>query len=227
MINEFIKDDLLLINKPIDWTSNDVVQFIKRKFKFKKVGHSGTLDPKASGLMILGINDGTKKLHYLLHLDKSYSVKIKFHFSSNSYDMDSDKIKVGYNEKILNLTDINRSIAYFNDTSRDYWQIPPRYSAVKINGVRAYKLARKNQDFNIEPKLVKIYSIRNQKFNEKNQILEFDIECSSGFYIRSLVRDIGEYLGCSAILIFLKRNTIGKYKVEDSLSINDIKKINQ
>lgn len=217
-------DALLLVNKPIDWTSNDVVQFIKSKFNFKKVGHAGTLDPKAEGLMILGINNATKKMSELLHLDKIYDLKIKFHYSSESYDMDQNYINLFLNEKKIYKKEIFSTINTFLNCV-EYWQQPPKYSALKINGIRAYTLARQNVTFKLNSRLVSLYNIWNIDFNEKKQELSLSIHCSSGFYVRSFVNDFAKKMKINGLLVYLKRIKIKDYNLQNSLNILDIKKL--
>ena len=212
-----LESKLILVDKPLDWTSNDVVQYIKHLYHYKKVGHAGTLDLKASGLLILATNNKTKILNELLHQDKSYELTLKFHYSSLSYDLDTTEVFIHYEPRI-NLEQINKTIEYFLNL-KEYNQIPPTFSAKKINGKKAYELARKNIAFTLEPKIVKLYKIKFVSFDEIRQELSLIIDTSSGFYVRSFVNDFANYLNTHAILIELKRTRIGKFFLKDSMKI--------
>lgn len=222
MQDKRIESGLMLVNKPLKWTSNDVVQFVKHHFGFKKVGHSGTLDPEASGLLILGINDYTKKLNQIIHFDKTYNVTIKFHYSSETYDQGAKEIFCHFNERKISIIDIEFAIAYFLQL-KDYFQTPPKFSALKINGHKAYELARRNINFEIRPRLVKIFNINNFNFNEEKQMLDLSIKCSSGFYVRSFAIDFAAFLNSSAVVVNLTRLSIDNFNLINALSIDEIK----
>lgn len=214
-----LEDKIILINKPIDWTSNDVVQFIKHKEHYKKIGHAGTLDPKATGLLILGTNNKTKELTSLLHQDKTYELNMKFHFSSESFDLDTKIVHCYWNERKIIMKDIENAINYFINLN-PYLQTPPKYSAIKINGHKAYELARKNKEFIINPKEVKLLKVQLLSFDDTKQELRLLIDCSSGFYVRSFVNDIANFLEVHAILIALKRTRIGSFLLTEAKNID-------
>ncbi|MBQ5492284.1 MAG: tRNA pseudouridine(55) synthase TruB [Mycoplasmataceae bacterium] len=216
-----LESKLILIDKPIDWTSNDVVQYIKHLYNYKKVGHAGTLDLKATGLLILATNNKTKALNQLLHQDKTYELTLKFHYSSLSYDLDTNEVFVHYEPKIT-LNEINKAIKYFLDL-KQYYQTPPNFSAKKIHGQKAYELARKNITFSLEPKLVQLYNIELISFDDLKQELSLIIDTSSGFYVRSFVNDFAKYLNLHAILIKLNRTRIGNFYLKNSIKIKKLK----
>tara|TARA_B100001250_G_scaffold408602_1_gene431306 strand:+ start:625 stop:1302 length:678 start_codon:yes stop_codon:yes gene_type:complete len=216
MLNETI-----LINKPINWTSFDVVKkvrsSIKKKLNIKKikVGHAGTLDPLATGLLIICIGDKTKTISEIQNLEKKYLAKIKLGFITESFDREKKEIQ---KSGIENITE--EAIFHIkNKFSGAILQTPPKYSAIKIDGVRSYKKMRSNDtDFTLSQRQVHIYSFIIKKITLP--YITIEIICSKGTYIRSLANDIGIALGCGAYLFDLIRLEIGNYKLEDALSID-------
>ena len=216
-----MKGKLILIDKDINWTSFDVVSkirnFIKKKFNLKKikVGHAGTLDPLATGLLIICYGKMTKEINSFIGLDKSYSGKMIIGSSTPSYDLET-KPNVFYQ------TDhINEKLIYekAEDFIGEIMQKPPIFSAVKKNGVRSYKLARKGELVNLEKRKI---IIRDFKITEINfPELSFEVDCSKGTYIRSLINDFGKALKSGAHLTELRRTKIGEFSVNDSLKIMD------
>ena len=204
-----MKGELILIDKDINWTSFDVVskirKFIKKKFNLKKikVGHAGTLDPLATGLLIICYGKMTKKIDSFIGLDKSYSGKMIIGSSTPSYDLET-KPNVFYQ------TDhINKKLIYekAEEFVGEIMQKPPIFSAVKKNGVRSYKLARKGEQVNLEKRKI---TIRDFKITEINfPELSFEVDCSKGTYIRSLINDFGKALKSGAHLTELRRTKIG------------------
>lgn len=216
-----MKGKLILIDKDINWTSFDVVSkirnFIKKKFNLKKikVGHAGTLDPLATGLLIICYGKMTKEINSFIGLDKSYSGKMIIGSSTPSYDLET-KPNVFYQ------TDhINEKLIYekAEDFIGEIMQKPPIFSAVKKNGVRSYKLARKGEQVNLEKRkiIVRDFKITEINFPE----LSFEVDCSKGTYIRSLINDFGKALKSGAHLTELRRTKIGEFSVNDSLKIMD------
>lgn len=216
-----MKGELILIDKDINWTSFDVVSkvrnFIKKKFNLKKikVGHAGTLDPLATGLLIICYGKMTKEIDSFVGLDKSYSGKMIIGSSTPSYDLETKP-------NIFYKTDhINEKLIY--EKAEEYigeiMQKPPIFSAVKKNGVRSYKLARKGKQINLEKRKI---TIRDFKITEINfPELSFEVDCSKGTYIRSLINDFGKALKSGAHLTELRRTKIGEFSVNDSLKIMD------
>ena len=216
-----MKGELILIDKDINWTSFDVVSkirnFIKKKFNLKKikVGHAGTLDPLATGLLIICYGKMTKEIDRFIGLDKSYSGKMIIGSSTPSYDLETKP-------NIFYQTDhINKELIYdkADDFIGEIMQKPPIFSAVKKNGVRSYKLARKGKQVNLEKRKI---TIRDFKITEINfPELSFEVNCSKGTYIRSLINDFGKALKSGAHLTELRRTKIGEFSVNDSLKIMD------
>lgn len=207
--------NIILINKPLNWTSNDVVQKVKSIIKPKKIGHGGTLDPLASGLLVLGVNEATKELQNYLDGTKTYIAEIIFGFSTDTYDMEGQK--TSFSDFIPSL---NQIIEVLEKLKSNYDQIPPIYSAIKINGKKAYELARSNKNVELKSKNVKIYNYKIITFSEN--ILKIELEVSKGFYIRSLAFDLGKLTNSASTLYSLVRTKIGNLFLENAIEIKDI-----
>jgi len=209
-------DGALLIDKPAGPTSHDVVDAIRRKFGIKKVGHCGTLDPNATGLLIIVLGRGTKLSEKLMGDDKVYEGAIKFGVTTNSYDTDGEIIETKPVPP-LTLAQLGEAAAAFVG---DHLQTPPMVSAVKKDGVPLYKLARKGIEVAREPRLVHIYNFRFTNYHEP--LAQFRITCTKGTYVRSLAHELGQKLGCGAHLATLRRVTSGKYDVADATKLADV-----
>ena len=205
----------LLIDKKLDWTSFDVVRKIRNITKSKKVGHAGTLDPLASGLLIICTGKHTKKINEFLNLDKTYTGRFVIGSTTPSHDLETEI----ENTKSISGINKNEVEKIVNSFLGIQLQRPPKYSAVKIDGKRAYELARKEQDFKIKEKEIKINEFKILNFS--SPVIEFYISCSKGTYIRSLARDIGLKLGCGAYLSELRRTKIGNFDVDDASTIEE------
>ena len=211
------ENQIILIDKPAGISSFGMVAKIRSKLKAElghkvKVGHTGTLDPFATGLLILLTGKMTKKSNEFLKLDKVYEATLKLGYTSNTGDIEGEIIKC--NDKELNIKDIKNTIQEFIGTIS---QTPPKFSAIKINGQRAYKLARKGEDFEIPSREVTIYSIDILDYNYPE--LKIRTHVSSGTYIRTLAEDIGKALGTGAYLTALRRTKIADYDVKDARQI--------
>jgi tRNA pseudouridine55 synthase len=213
------RGDIILVNKPAGWTSYKVVDKIKRWFKVKKVGHGGTLDPFAEGLLIIATQNKTKELSKILELDKEYEGVMELGAITPSYDVETEIIERRSFDSITE-EKIKETARYFIG---EIEQVPPMYSAVKYKGKPLYELARKGLNVERKPRKVKIYDFQILDVNLPE--VKFRVRCSKGTYIRSLVYDFGEKLGCGAYLKSLVRTRIGNYKIEDALTIEEIKKI--
>jgi tRNA pseudouridine55 synthase len=206
----------ILIDKDPNWTSFDVVAKLRYALKIKKVGHAGTLDPLATGLLIVCAGAFTKKINDYQSLIKTYTGTIKLGFTTDSFDAELPEKDPKDADKI-SLDMINEKIKDFVGTIE---QFPPKYSAKKINGVKSYNLARNNIDFEVKPSIVEIYNINILNFN--NPFIDFEIICSKGTYIRSFANDLGSKLGCGGYLYKLRRTFIGNFSVDNALKINEI-----
>ena len=211
-------DGILLINKPIGITSRDVVNQLTKKFNTKKIGHTGTLDPFASGVMIVTINKGTKISSYLENLDKEYIAEVVLGVSTDTLDLDGEVIEqkevpLPINKQVL-LDIISKYIG-------DIKQVPPMYSALKVNGEPLYKKARRGEvverkERDVTISNIDLLSITNERFMIK-------VNCSKGTYIRTLGVDISNDYGYGGHLSMLTRTRVGKYKLEECKSIEEVK----
>jgi tRNA pseudouridine55 synthase len=209
-------DGALLVDKPAGPTSHDVVDVIRRRFGIKKVGHCGTLDPNATGLLIIVLGRGTKLSEKLMSSDKVYEGAIKFGETTNSYDADGE-LAGSLPVPPLTLDQLNEMAGEFVG---DLMQTPPMVSAVKKGGVPLYKLARKGVEVPREPKLIHIYSFHFTTYEEP--LGRFRIACTKGTYVRSLAHELGQKVGCGAHLAELRRVSSGKFDVADAASLDHI-----
>ncbi len=205
----------LLINKEETWTSFDVVNKLRYFLKIKKVGHAGTLDPFATGLLIIGVGKGTKALQEFSSLPKCYQSVIRFGIETDTLDK-TGKIVAERTVTDLTLEKIEKAV---QNLKGDIEQTPPMYSAKKVDGKRLYKLARKNQE--VQRKAVKVTIHLAEIVDWNPPVLKMDMLVSKGTYIRSYADDLGKNLGCGAHLEELKRTAIGQYKLEDSFTISE------
>jgi len=219
MMQEFSAlDGAILIDKPAGPTSHDVVDAIRRQFNIKKVGHCGTLDPNATGLLIIVLGRGTKLSERLMSDDKVYEGAVKFGESTDSYDADGELIS-SLPVPPLTLDELNQSASEFVG---DQMQVPPMVSAVKKGGVPLYKLARKGVEVPREPRLIHIYRFRFSSYQEP--VGQFQIACTKGTYVRSVAHELGQKLGCGAHLSTLRRVKSGKFDVADATQFEEVMK---
>ncbi len=208
-------DGALLIDKPAGPTSHDVVDAIRSQFRLKKVGHCGTLDPNATGLLIIVLGRGTKLSEKLMSSDKVYEGTVKLGETTDSYDADG--------ELVTSLPVPPTTLAELNELSAafvgDQMQTPPMVSAVKKGGVPLYKLARKGIEVDRPARLVHIYSFRFSDYQEP--VGRFSVACTKGTYVRSLAHELGQKLGCGAHLATLRRTSSGKFDVADAIEFEE------
>lgn len=205
---------IILIDKPENWTSFDVCKKLRNGLPFKKVGHAGTLDPFATGLLLVGVGKGTKSMHELSTSDKKYEAEIKFGVSTDSFDRTGNVINV---QKAFDLKQ-TRIESELNKMSGDLLQIPPMFSAKKINGKTLYKYARKGLEIERKAVPVIVYNVSLRSW--KAPLLKIDIHVSKGTYIRSYAMDLGTQLQVPAVLNQLKRTMIDNYHLKDGFSID-------
>jgi tRNA pseudouridine55 synthase len=214
-------DGALLIDKPAGPTSHDVVDKIRRKFGIKKVGHCGTLDPNATGLLIIVLGRGTKLSERLMSDDKVYEGTVKFGEATDSYDCDG-VITETKPVPPLTLEQLNEACTPFIG---DIMQVPPMVSAIKKNGVPLYKLARKGVEVEREARLVHVYTFRFTSYAEP--LGQFRLACTKGTYVRSVAHELGQKLGCGAHLTTLRRAVSGKFDVADALPLDTLLQMSQ
>lgn len=210
-------DGILLVNKPIGMTSRDVVNILMKKFNTRKMGHTGTLDPFASGLMIVTINNGTKISSYMEDLDKEYIAELKLGQKTSTLDLDGEVLE----EKEVTLPlDRNEILKSFSKFIGDIKQVPPMYSAIKINGEELYKKARRGEVVERKERDVHISNIDLLSIT-KERIL-FKVGCSKGTYIRTLGEDIASTLSYPGHLTMLTRTKVGRYSINESKTIEEL-----
>ncbi|GAB3536852.1 tRNA pseudouridine(55) synthase TruB [Pontibacter brevis] len=216
---DFAAGEILLINKPLDWTSFDVVKKVRNTIRVKKVGHAGTLDPLASGLLILCTGKFTKRIDEIQGQEKEYTGTIRLGEITPSYDRETEVTETK-DTSHLSEGDIKAAAAEFVGTIE---QVPPIYSAVQVDGKRAYDLARKGKSAELKPRIITIQAFDITAIEGAE--VHFRVVCSKGTYIRSLAHDLGQKLGCGAHLSSLVRTRIGEYRLKDALTIEDIQAI--
>jgi len=211
-------DGILNINKPAGMTSHDIVDCIRRIIKQKKVGHAGTLDPQASGVLILLLGKATKLAERLKNDSKEYIASMKLGINTTTQDAWGEIIEQKSNISIQKEV-VEKTILSFKG---EITQIPPMFSALHYKGERLYKLAREGKEVERLPRKVKIFEITLLDFVPPD-LLTFKVVCSSGCYVRTLCADIGKVLGVGGHLISLKRIRSGKFKIENSIDLSDLK----
>ena len=213
-------DGILLVNKCQGPSSNQTLQIVKKNLGIKKAGHFGTLDPLASGLLVIGVNKGTKLSNLFLNDNKSYEASIKFGESTTTDDAEGEVIVTS--KKKFTKSDVVNTLRSFLGAQK---QVPPIYSAIKIKGTPSYKHARAGREIQLAPRSINIYEILIRDFSFP--LLNLSISCSKGTYIRSLARDIGISLDSCAHLHSLKRTKQGNFKLSNAIKANnaDLEKI--
>lgn len=212
-------EGILLIDKPSGMTSHDVVDQVRRKLRMKRIGHAGTLDPMATGLLIILVGKATKLSQYLTSLDKVYSGTIKLGESTNTQDADGE---VTTTKPVPELTQ-EQVQEVLDGFVGDQYQTPPMFSAVKINGQRLYKLARKGQEVEREPRFIRVSSFEITRFTPPE--IDFILKCSKGTYVRSLANDVGEKIGCGAHLSALRRDASDRFDASRSVELDAFKEM--
>ncbi len=207
-------DAILLIDKPQGITSARAVALVKKRLR-TKVGHTGTLDPLATGLLILLTGKRTKEAGTFLHMDKGYRVRARFGVTTTTYDVAGDVVKTC--DRKLMREEVEEELEGF---SGELQQVPPVFSAKKLYGRKAYELARKGISVDLPASTVMVHSLRLVEFEYPNFTLECDV--SSGFYVRSLVHDLGEKLGVGATVEEVRRVRVGSYRIEDATPLDDL-----
>jgi tRNA pseudouridine55 synthase len=220
---DYISGALLLVDKPQGWTSFDVVNkirgMIRQKYGIRKikVGHSGTLDPMATGLLLICTGSWTKELHHLTGLDKRYTGKITLGVETDSYDAEG---KVVDTRAVPELTE-EEITNHLHSFLGDIEQYPPAFSAIKKDGKPLYELARAGKEVKTEARKVNVYAI--DLVNYLPPVIELTVHCGSGFYVRSLAHDVVQKIGCGAHLSGLIRTSVGKYELKDAFSMDQIR----
>lgn len=208
--------EVFLIDKPLEWTSFDVVKKVRNALKIKKVGHAGTLDPLATGLLIICAGKMTKQIESFMGQEKEYTGTFVLGETTESFDLEKPVTPVA-DPSHLTIDDVKAAVA---ELTGDILQVPPMHSAIKVGGKRVYESARKGIDVKMEPRPVQVREFEITKF--ENHVVSFRISCSKGTYIRSLARDLGEKLGVGAYMSSLIRTRIGDFQLSEAHELNSL-----
>lgn len=212
-------DKLIIVNKEMDMTSHDLVNIVRRSTRMKRIGHTGTLDPNATGVMVIAMNKATKLVTYLQNDDKEYVLEMKLGIMTDTLDIWGKVLEEQEVPEVLE----NQLIEVLNSFLGKSKQIPPMYSAIKVDGKKLYELARADIEIEREARDIEIFEIELLEYNET---IKIRVVCSSGTYVRSLVSDIAEKLGTIGVMTSLVRTRVGAFKLEDANSVDDIREGN-
>lgn len=213
---------LLIINKPKEYTSHDIVNIVRKKLNTKKVGHTGTLDPNATGVLPILIGQATKISKYLVEHKKTYIATLKLGEQRDTGDSEGNIVEQDLNLKIFDIKQIEQTLSNFLGKQQ---QIPPMYSAIKVKGKKLYEYARNGQEIEIKPRDIEVYNISLKNYNQKDEI-EFEVECSKGTYIRTLCEDIAKKLGTIGYMKELQRTKINEFEIQNAVSLDDLDNVN-
>ncbi len=206
---------VLVVDKPVGMTSHDVVQVIRKGSNIRRAGHTGTLDPRASGVLVVLIGPAVRLSEYVSASDKRYQAVLMLGTTTDTYDADG---------KTTSSSPVNVTEEQFNTELQKFVgqieQVPPPYSAVKVQGRKAYEMARKGEDVELEPRTINVYSLELLEWAPPEVVI--DVNCSSGTYVRSLVNDLGERLGCGATLTGLRRTKSGRFTLRDAVPLRKL-----
>ena len=210
-------EGILLVDKPSGITSHDVVDRVRRLFRMKRVGHAGTLDPMATGLMLILVGKATKVSQYLMSMDKEYTGTLKLGEETDSQDADGEVLA---SKEVPELSEEEIQSA-LKDYLGDQYQTPPMFSAKKVNGQPLYKLARKGKTIPREPRVIHVSRYEMTAFNSPE--VSFLVACSKGAYVRTLAHDLGQKFGCGAHLNVLRRTAVGQFRIEKADTLEVLK----
>jgi tRNA pseudouridine55 synthase len=207
---------VLVVDKPIGLTSHDVVQIVRKGTNIRRAGHTGTLDPRASGVLVILIGPAVRLSEYVSASDKRYQAVIRLGTSTDTYDADG---------RVVSTSPVNISEAQFEENLMKFVgeieQVPPPYSAVKVKGRKAYEMAREGEEIDLEPRKIQVYSLELLEWAPPEAVI--DVYCSSGTYVRSLAHDLGEALGCGAHLVGLRRTKSGRFTLRDAVPLRRLR----
>lgn len=210
---------IIIINKPKGCTSHDIVYKAKRIFN-EKVGHTGTLDPNATGVLPLLIGKGTEISKYLINHDKTYEAILQLGEKKDTADSEGKTIEEqNVTSEMLSEVNVKKILQSFEGHQE---QIPPMYSAIKVNGKKLYEYARKGQTVELKPRKIEIYKMELLNIDIQNKTIEFRVDCSKGTYIRTLCENIAERIGTVGYMKELKRTRVGEFKIEDAITIQEL-----
>ncbi len=209
-------EGIVIVHKPQGITSHDVVSFIRRRFRMRRVGHAGTLDPLATGVLVILLGKATRLFGEFEAFDKAYRATFILGTTTTSADIEGKVIE----QKSFEHISREQVETIFKEFVGDIEQVPPMVSAIKVNGQRLYQLARRGVEVDRPPRHIHIHALRLIRF-EPPQV-EFYVECSKGTYIRQLAEDIGKRLGCGACIIQIERTKVGPFQIEEAITLDDL-----
>lgn len=205
-----------MVDKPVGLTSHEVVQIVRRGTSIRRAGHTGTLDPRASGVLVILIGPAVRLSEYVSASDKRYQAVIQLGKSTDTYDADG---------RTLATNPVTITEEQFEEVLQQFVgeieQVPPPYSAIKVRGRKAYEMAREGEDFDLQPRKINVYSLELLEWDPPEAVI--DVYCSSGTYIRSLANDIGNELGCGAHLVGLRRTKSGRFTLRDAVPLRKLR----
>lgn len=215
-------DGIINVYKEKGYTSHDVVAKLRKILKTKRIGHTGTLDPDAEGVLVVCIGKGTKLSDIIAGKDKSYRTVLKLGITTDTQDLSGNVIKSS--EVNAGFEEIQRQIKGFIG---EYMQLPPMYSAIKVGGKKLYEYAREGKEVERKPRRVNIMDIRILDYNEEEHEVTMEVDCSKGTYIRTLLHDIGQAIGCGGAMKQLTRTRIGNFRIDEALKLSDISRLQE
>ncbi|HAD05773.1 MAG TPA: tRNA pseudouridine(55) synthase TruB [Anaerolineaceae bacterium] len=207
---------VLVVDKPVGYTSHDIVQIIRRGTGIRRAGHTGTLDPRASGVLVVLLGPAVRLSEYVSASDKRYQAVIQLGTTTDTYDADGQILT----NSPVNITE-EQFVAALQSFIGEIEQVPPPYSAVKVKGRKAYEMAREGEDIDLQPRKITVYSLELLEWAPPEAVI--DVYCSSGTYIRSLANDLGKMLGCGAHLVGLRRTKSGRFTLRDAVPLRKLK----
>ena len=207
---------VLVVDKPVGMTSHDVVQVIRRGTNIRRAGHTGTLDPRASGVLVVLIGPAVRLSEYVSASDKRYQAVVRLGSTTDTYDGEG---------QVIQTSDINITEDQFEEALKDFIgeieQVPPPYSAVKVKGRKAYEMAREGEEVDLQPRKIQVYNLELLEWDPPEAVV--DVYCSSGTYVRSLAHDLGEKLGSGAYLVGLRRTKSGRFSLRDAVPLRKLR----
>lgn len=207
---------VLVVDKPVGLTSHDVVQIIRKGTNIRRAGHTGTLDPRASGVLVILIGPAVRLSEYVSASDKRYQAVVQLGATTDTYDADGQIT----NTKPVEITE-EQFIESLKSFEGEIEQVPPPYSAVKVKGRKAYEMAREGEEVDLAPRKIQVYSLELLEWAPPEAVI--DVYCSSGTYVRSLAHDLGEQLGCGAHLVGLRRTKSGRFTLRDAIPLRKLR----
>jgi len=207
---------VLVVDKPVGLTSHDVVQIIRKGTNIRRAGHTGTLDPRASGVLVVLIGPAVRLSEYVSASDKRYQAIVRLGTTTDTYDADGH---------ITSSAPVNITETQFENTLKQFIgeieQVPPPYSAVKVKGRKAYEMAREGEEMDLQPRKIQVYNLELLEWAPPEAVI--DVYCSSGTYVRSLAHDLGKTLGCGAYLVGLRRTKSGRFTLRDAVPLRKLR----